>query len=328
MKTLDVPRKASNMGLQLVEAKKGPGAETRTRVDTLLITPKALEQWLVPPFQRPVRINAKVTALAEHLKSEDGVLPGIITIGVLKGKLYIVDGQHRTEAFKLSGLEEGYTDVRYRYFDSLAEMGQEFVMLNSQLVRMRPDDILRGLEGMSEALKLVRLQLPFVGYDQIRRSMHSPIVSMSALLRSWFGSQKDIPGSSHLSAMETATSLTTEEAANMIEFMQLALKAFGRDPEYYRLWGGLNLTICMWLYRRIVVASYSPKVPRLPKELFGKCMATLSASPDYLDWLIGRQLTDRDRSPGYRRIKAAFVKRLEQEMNRKVMLPQPEWVSG
>lgn len=74
-------------------------------------------------------------------------------------------------------------------------------------------------------------------------------------------------------------------------------------------WGGLNLTPTMWLYRRMVITTYSPRTPRLTKEQFKNSLMSLSASGDYVEWLVGLQLSDRDRSPGYNRIKAIFAKR-------------------
>lgn len=55
-------------------------------------------------------------------------------------------------------------------------------------------------------------------------------------------------------------------------------------------------------------------------------MMALSASPKYIDWLIGRNLTDRDRSPAYGRIKKIFAMRLAREKNmRRVKLPTSAW---
>lgn len=307
---------------------KGPQKQTQSRTDTIVVDANAVKEWKAPPFQRPIRVNAKVMALSEYLKQNGGVLPGVLTIGIFDGKLYIVDGQHRLEAWKISELKEAYSDVRYMQFDTMAEMAEEFVQLNGRIVNMRPDDILRGLEATSEPLRLIRHQCPFVGYDQIRRGPRNPIVSMSALLRCWFGSARDIPASGGQSAADVARSVTVEDAAKCIEFVQLAEKAWGRDPEYQRLWSNLNVTMCMWIYRRTVLATYSAKSPKLTKELFRQCLTSLSASPDYLDFLIGRNMTDRDRAPCYRRVKGLFVRTLEREFNRKVKFPSPEWVSG
>jgi hypothetical protein len=125
-----------------------------------------------------------------------------------------------------------------------------------------------------------------------------------------------------------ARSFTLEEAEKVCDFIIIALKAWGRDPEYARLWSTLNLALCMWLYRNLVLTTYSARTPKLSKDLFTKCLQSISASPDYLDWLLGRSLTDRDRAPAYRRIKTAFTKRLEQETGKRVTMPAPEWAHG
>src|SRR5439155_2436385 len=42
--------------------------------------------------------NDKVRALAEQVKADGGVMPGIITLGVVDGVTYLIDGQHRRES--------------------------------------------------------------------------------------------------------------------------------------------------------------------------------------------------------------------------------------
>lgn len=307
-----------------------PNKATQTSVDTILVTEEFLKNhWKSPAFQRPLRINAKVMALAEQIKQDRGVIPGVITIGVMGKDHYLLDGQHRCRAFILSGIAEGFCDVRYRHFNTMADMGEEFVNLNSALVRLRPDDILRGLEGTSEALQLIRKKCPFVGYDQIRRGERAPILGMSVLLRCWYGSSPETPASSGPSAAAVAHSLTVDEAQDCIDFILLAEKAWGRDAEYQRLWSSLNMTLCMWLYRRLVLTQYSGKTPKLNKDQFRACLMSLSAETHYLEWLVGRNLSERDRGPAYTKIKAVFAKRLMADMGvRKVFLPHPPWLAS
>lgn len=303
-----------------------PKKQTRTSVDTIIITPDVVKSWKNPPFQRPLRVNAKVMALSEQIKSDSGVLPGVITLGVLDRHEYLLDGQHRREAFLLSEVPEGATDVRKHFFDSMADMGEEFVNLNSQLVRLRPDDVLRGLEGSIEGLAALRSACPFVGYDQIRRGTHSPLLSMATVLRTWNGSAPEVPSSSGgASALELARRTTADEATSMASFLKLAHDAWGRDVEYVRLWGALNLTLCMWLYRRLVITQYSPKTPRLTKDAFGKCLMSLSADTAYLEWLAGRSFNEANRSPGYNRVKIIFARRISEVTQQKAMLPAPAW---
>jgi ParB-like nuclease domain len=298
---------------------------TRTTVDTIVVTPESVKQWNPPPFQRPKKVNQKVRDVVETLKENGGVLPGFIEIGVLHGQQYLLDGQHRMEAFLLSGLEEGYCDVRYLHFDSMADMSDEFVNVNSRLVNFRPDDILRGLEASSESISLIRMKAPFVGYDQIRRGPSSPILSMSAVIRCWAGSVTDVPKAASGSAQALAKDLTVEDAQTCVDFLHLAEKAWGKDPEYARLWGNLNLTLCMWLYRRLVITPYSPRTPKLTKDMFTKCLMSVSAATAYVEWLVGRQLSERDRSPAYARIKREFAKRIEEETGKKALMPSPSW---
>jgi hypothetical protein len=315
------------MNLKIVKPSTDPERATQTTMDTIVITPAEVAKWLNPPFQRPLRVNAKVRAIAEKIK-ETEVLPGIVTLGVLAKDTYLLDGQHRREAFLISGVLEGYCDVRVHHFASMADMGREFVELNSRIVNLRPDDILRGLEGSNEALVYLRKQLPFVGYDMIRRNERAPILSMSLMLRSWFASSYEVPSSASTgSAMNLGESLTMETAHECVAFFRLCEKAWGRDSEYSKLWGSLNLTICAWLYRRVVL-SKDPKVMRVSPDLFCKGMMALSASDNYMSWLIGRMLADRDRSPCYSRMKTLVVKRIELETGKKLRWPQPSWAHG
>jgi hypothetical protein len=200
---------------------------------------------------------------------------------------------------------------------------------------MRPDDILRGLESSLPPLAAIRKACDFVGYDNIRRTgSGSGLVSMSALLRSWYGARYDTPSpnSSGLSAQGMAEALEQRSTHDLIEFLKVAYAAWARDPEYFRLWGNLNLTICMWLWNKLVIdrdRSGSRRYVVLSSSEFKECLMSVSANGDYLSWLPGRNLTDRDRSPCYVRLKGIFVRRLTaQNKGGKVLLPQPAWASG
>lgn len=300
---------------------------SRTTVDTIEIGPETVTAWVLPPFQRPLRVNEKVRALAELVKRDDGVMPGVVTLGSLNGNLYLLDGQHRREAFLLSGCKTGCADVRTMHLATMAEMGREFVALNSSLVKMRPDDVLRGLEGTIDGLGRIRQACPFVGYDMIRRFDRSPVMSMSTLLRCWAGSTTEVPANMSASARHLALELTDMEAGHLIEFLQQAFRAWGRDPQSYRLWGALNLTLCMWLYRQVVRGDGGPSTTRATPEVFGKCLMSVSANSEYRDWIFGRKMTEGDRGPCYRRLRQIFADRIEAEGVRARLLPKPAWAS-
>ena len=315
--------------LHLVKPSTEAEKITHTVNDTIEITPNSARAWKAPPFQRPLRVNDRVMKLMLEIK-KSGVVPGTITLGLLAGEHYLIDGQHRREAFLLSELPIGYCDVRVLHVKTMIEMAREFFNLNSQLVNMRPDDFLKALESSITQLQKVRKACAFVGYDMVRRNEKSPIVSMSNLLRMWVASSKEVPGGGGLGAVTLAETLSSEEAQNLIEFATLAFEAWGRDSEFHRLWGSLNMQLCMWIYRRMVCGqniTSASRVTRIDKMLFKKGLLSLSANAHYLDWLVGRQATDRDRSPGYGRVKKIFVDRIQLETGKKPLLPSPAWAS-
>ncbi len=303
-----------------------PHKETHTKNDTILVSKAVITSWKAPPFQRPLSVNEKVRKLVGKIKDDGGVIPGVITLGRMASETYLLDGQHRCHAFLLTELDHGYADIRTLYCSSFAEMAEEFANVNSRLVNLRPDDLLRALESTNPRMQYLRKRCPFIGYGFIRRGGPSaPIVSMSSVLRCWSLSGPDTPGGGGMAASTLAETLTEDDAEVLSRFLGLCIGAWGRDVEYQRLWSNLNLTVTAWLYRRTVIAQYSPNTVRLTNESFGKCLMSLSAASDYLDWLVGRNLGERDRSPCYARLKAIFAKRIEEETGVKPRLPSPPW---
>ena len=152
---------------------------------------------------------------------------------------------------------------------------------------------------------------------------------MSAMLRQWKGSSFEVPtnNGAGMSASMVAGSMTEEEVENMIDFIKLAQEAFGREQEYWRLWGALNMILCMWLYRRLVLLPPTKltRSVKITQDQFKRCLMSLSADSHYLDWLVGRFLSERDRRPAYDKIKSIFAQRLYADTKAKATLPQPAW---
>jgi hypothetical protein len=311
-----------------------PPVARRSTMETLIVTPDIANQWRIPAFQRPVRVNEKVRMLAKEIANNESI-PGVITLGKLEKDphLYVVDGQHRIESFRESGCQEALADVRIVSFADMADMADAFVDLNTALVKMRPDDILRGLEGSTPVLQQIREGAPFVGYDYIRRGTYSPILSMSMTIRCWHGSAAETPTSStnSLSTRDALEALDRDSVENLIIFLRTALEAWGKDTQNNRLWSSLNLTMVMWTFRRLVLGynlSAQVRTERLSIVQFKQCLMALSADSNYLDWLVGRTLSERDRGPCYKRMKDAFVSRLQVEGKPKPRLLSPSWVSS
>lgn len=306
----------------------------RHKNETKLFSARDVETWKLPPFQRPLRVNDKVKAMADELKDNGGIITGILTLGQLADDdtYWLVDGQHRIEAFKISGLREGIADVRIIRFDTMPEMADEFVKLNTALVKMRPDDVLRGLESSCPALLKIKTECPFVGYDHVRRNTNSPLLSMTLALRCWMGSRPETPTlAAGGSATNMATTIDQNETVNCIHFLQIAYAAWGRGPENQRLWGNLNLCLCAWLFRRVVLDKERGGLKRSVTMMHGQfkqCLMSLAADRNYNDWLHGRNMGERDRRPAYNQyIKVIFAKRIADESKNGVRpkLPAPAW---
>lgn len=284
------------VSIKAEEADKG----FRSEMDSIIATPAIVGAWRKPDFQRELTIDG-------------GVMSGVITpgrIGVKKdAPLYVVDGQHRIAGFNISELPDCYMDVRICSFANMAEMAAEFV-------------------------RLIRERCPFIGYEHIRRGAETrgAILSMAVALRSWAGSASETPvgnnGAGGRSAAQYAAALTEPEALQLISFLEIAHKAWGPDPQYFRLWIALNLTMCMWLYRRLVLDRERgvKRYVLLTAAQFKKCLMALSASSEYIDWLRGRLLGENDRSPCYRRMKVLFNDCLREDLpGAKILMPAPSW---
>lgn len=304
----------------------------KSRMDTLEISPADVQQWRIPLFQRPIRQNAKVMQMAQAIQMNGAVIDGIVTLGHVKGdkSTYIVDGQHRLEAMKISGVPKAYVDVRECEFESMAHMADEFVKLNSALVRMRPDDILRGLIPSVPNLRKILDDCPFIGCDHIRRSAKgSPILGLSVTIRCWFTSANETPAPTGLqSAPDLALSLTEQSTEDLLRFLACAYSAWGRDQEFLRLWSTLNLTLCMWLFRRLVLDTErkGKRYIVLNYKQFKACLASLAANENYVEFLHGRGLSELNRSPTYKRIRDLWSRRLRDEgVHTKINFPSPTW---
>lgn len=120
-----------------------------------------------------------------------------------------------------------------------------------------------------------------------------------------------------------------DDCDQLSQFLLATFTAWGRDRANDRLWGGLNLTLTMWLWRAMVMQAYSAKVKQLTPETFTKCLMTISSNQFYQDWLVGRQLSSpRDVPQAYSKIKAIFAIRLEQIGGSKTSLPAPQWAAS
>ncbi len=320
--------------VSISNAREAPKA-AQSDMHTVIATPELVNQWEIPGPQRELRVNKKVRLIAEYIKKTE-VIPGVITLGTVRGQKqeWLVDGRHRRHSFLLSEMPEAFLDIRKMTFDTMEDLATEFYQLNSHIVNMQPDDNLRALAYSQPLLVKITKHCEFVGYGAVRRggSGSGPILSMASLLRCYFAAANEVPSSNTGGAADLAFALDDKAVNNMIAFLNIAHSAWGRDPEYYKLWGNLNLTMCIWLWNKLVVDRdrAGKKYSVINAVAFKRCLMSLSAEGDYVAWLTGRVLADRDRGPCYTRIKNIFTRRLiaDSDGGAKPTLPSPAWWSS
>lgn len=279
-------------------------------------------------FQRDLETTRKVRDLADKIRHTQEV-PGTILLGILKDQKWLVDGQHRREAFFLSGLPEAIFTMKIVHFRDFAEMSQEFTDANEQLRRMTPDDRLRALAVTHYPLQRITDECPWVGYTgATKRKGTGAFLSMSAALRDWAGSSKETPSTGKGAVTDLARGMSQGDAEELISFLKAAYEAWARIEDYFKLWGEVNLILCMWMWRRMVRVdvekrSRLKKSSVLTRDQFVKGLRGLAGNDDYLDWLSGTRMGDKDRGNCYTRIRQTFINAL----GAKIIFPQPTWYS-
>ena len=309
--------------------KAEPISAAQSLMETKLLTLEEMNAWVLPPFQREEVQNKKVVEFAEGLKRNGGLIGGVIHLGVLRNEttIFLVDGQQRRGGCNLTGLNEFIADVSLKIYDSMATMAEDFKSINSRLVALRPDDLLRAYEMSHADLRQLRAECPFVGYANVRRSSEKgAILSMGATLKCWFGSAMPTPACQG-NAIELLDQFTETQRQQLTVFLHAAHSAWGNEKECFRLWCNLNLLMCMYLFRKLTLEPTNRRAA-VPPDMFRKCLLSVSAASQYSDWLQGRSTAERDRGPCYKRLKCIFADRLTQEYggNFTYRMPKPEWV--
>ncbi len=309
----------------------------RPIAETKLITPNEILLWANrPDFQRPLNINTDVIDAARAMMVEAAgdkdrmcTIVGTIEFGRFEGVDYLLDGQHRIfGAFALaSGVKKldgnaalateggvqplvALADTKITAFYSMAEMGEYFVKLNKKLAPLKPDDLLRGREGNNPHLRAIREACPFIGYEKNRYTKETIMLSMSAAIRTWFGSGAVPAGGPN--ADRAAMLLNEDQAEAIIGFFKACEKAgwVNSQPGTERLWSSLNLGIHMWIWRKMVLnadsrgarGGYTALTPSQYAECMKDCL-----DPAYTKFLYSRSLRYQDRVPTYNYIQDLFL---------------------
>lgn len=315
--------------------------EDRPIQGTAIFTPERLDEWNRPEFQRPLLINQDVQGMARKMMLEaaadkEGMcsIPGIILFGRFLGDDYLLDGQHRIfGAFALAcgkraleGTTEFLTEggvrpkmalasTETRHYNSLSEMAQAFVNAQKKLVALKADDSLRALEYTNTYLRDLREACPFIGYEKNKNTKDRIMISMSAAIRTWFGS-----GATPATGPEcsrAASYLDETETARLISFFIACERAGWVDSMWPNLWGTLNIGLNMWLWRKLVLGKENKfrgggDFMALTVQQYAECMKGLK-TPEYAKFLKSRALRFQDRLITYEYIQDLFMPELARQ---------------
>ena len=307
----------------MIPQEHSPQNPIKTVSAMVLITRPKLESILTPDFQRELKITRHVKAQVKEIENT-GIIPGTLLLGLVAGKLYRNDGQHRIWAALQTERDSFYAMVQVGEYKDMAELGLAAMIANSSLSRRSPDDNLKAMEPAYPVLKLIRRECPFIGYGG---KSDATVMSMSPALQCWEISKHDSPSNrGSMQANKIIEKMTPDEAKAMCAVYKLLYSAWGNDRQYKTMWLKLNVTLVTWLWRALVDSPTSGKVTRLTSDLFRDAIAGLTADAAYMSWLPGRLLRDLDRSPCYTRIKSIIVKRLFAVHSMRVSLPSPPFM--
>jgi len=283
-----------------------------------IVTVAEMTQWASPPFQRPVvegRANLREVA---RIIRDTGEVPGVVTLGELDGVLYLIDGQHRRRATEMSERTEVMVYLVILKCLTMEEMSRRFLALNSSIVPIKVDDRLRSAEITNPNLRMIRDLCGFVGY---RKSAHH-VVTMSVVLRSFLASCRDTPGP--LTGVLSSDRITLAEAEELAAALAVLYKSWGNTAGQESLWGGLNLSVCLWLYRRVVFEAATTRNTTVTPDEFSVAMVGLTDRV-YLEWLRGKSTGPMFFPGTYDRIKSCLVAWLRSEGRTRIRLPSPSF---
>jgi hypothetical protein len=312
--------------MQLVPKTEVSEPSAGTVMDAKIVSLDEMNSWQRPPFQRDEKLTAKVKDFAAGLKTNGGIVSGLILLGKLRGDettIYLVDGQQRRLACNTSNEKQFYIEFCLKYYTSFVDMAEDFKRTNGRLVSFRPDDFLRAYEVTHPQLRLLHESCDFLGYSRGGSNHRGSVLTVSCALKCWFGAMQPSPAV-YGQATELAEHLDEIQRQHMTTFFNTAYSAWESDRCNARLWTNLNLLMCMYLYRKLVL---EPRGNPLPKDMFRKCLLSVAANAGYSEWLVGRQQYERDRDPCFKRLKRIFLARLNSEYNGKcrIQFPKPEW---
>jgi hypothetical protein len=286
---------------------KDPNLKYCTVNDVLIDRHLALEVWQVPEYNRETTDTKKVNELVEALLREPVLRYDHFIISCRECVLRKVDCNHRVRAFEKSGLPAIRVNIHYIRFDSEEEEVEAYRQKQYQLKRSTPNDRLKVVARTHQPLQRIAELCNFVTFDKACAGQAGKLVTMSTVVQVYEWSKTNPPRSRSVSSIEDlAKTLTAEDAAQIVEFLLLCREYFEvKNPS---LWKVSNLTLCLWLYRRLIWREEveDTRWSRMTSQEFGSGLGALS-NTTYAGRITNKTLShDTDRNAIWRHLIGGF----------------------
>ena len=258
----------------------------------VLLTIDDLEYLMKPPCQRFVSKTKRVERLTEEMLKTGRLGVGILLVmGLPNGEVHLVDGNHRIEAFRNSGLKSIIVSVQTKSAKTYKDIAEEYIRCQCSLKTSTVDDKLKGIAVGHPPLQKIAQFCTFVTYK--RASTRSDcLISMSDVVHCWFDASTNPPtrysGDKGIPIEECAKLITDKDAACIIEWLLVCQISLGTVNRV--LWAPLNMTLCLWLYKQMVKGGCKGPCTRLKIAEFGRGLAGL-VNMKYTNYLKGLKLT-------------------------------------
>jgi hypothetical protein len=134
---------------------------------------------------------------------------------------------------------------------------------------------------------------------------------MEDVVRVWFDSEHEVPhhqsSTVNKQLVRQAENLTQAEAVKICEFLG-ACRNFTFEANRRNLWKTYNMTLCLWLYRRLVwQEDPSIKVSKFSPEAFSTLLSGL-VNEGYCARLVGKSINSRsDRVATYKEMRSRLL---------------------
>ena len=281
--------------------------------------------WKLPNWGREPKSNDIVVSVAADLQVNPH-LKSTLILGIYDNAIWKIDGNHRLLGFLTSGLPSMTAYCMFHKCTSHEDMYRIYRIYQRHIRTPTKDDNLKGFEVTHPPLKTISSKCKFVTYGSLK-DYETSRIKMTSVVQAWFDSLSYLPKHVRSNIEEQAKKIDESAARKINEFLMVCKE--GLTLQISVLWKQINITLLLWLYRRVVWEMVDEEhegsdYPVLTKDEFVCGLQGLQAS-SYYQALFQREL-EKDRLETYNSLISHFRNNLRScGIKRRMTLPKPNW---